>query len=270
MSRARTWRRIPLVVGAAWLASGAPARAQTLHDRVARIGTGTAALTFATRPGVCGDGAGMIGELDRRASRRWVSGSGGSGSHWQEGCEPGPARLTLGVVDGRVARVRLAVGTPRRAAAADVTDLGPVSAPVAAAYLLDLAERSDGPAGREAIVAAAFADSAVVWPRLLRLARSTARPSATRREAAFWVADAAGRAVAPGDADAADASDDREVREQAVFALSQRPRAESVPALIRIARTHRDAEIRRTSIFWLGQSGDARALDLFESVLSDR
>jgi HEAT repeat protein len=58
------------------------------------------------------------------------------------------------------------------------------------------------------------------------------------------------------------------VREQAVFALSQRPREEGVPSLIRIAKTHSDPEIRRKAIFWLGQSHDPRALALFEDLLT--
>jgi HEAT repeat protein len=61
---------------------------------------------------------------------------------------------------------------------------------------------------------------------------------------------------------------DREVREQAVFALSQRPQEEGVPALIRIAKTHGDPDIRRKAIFWLGQSHDSRALALFEDLLT--
>jgi HEAT repeat protein len=52
-----------------------------------------------------------------------------------------------------------------------------------------------------------------------------------------------------------------------VFALSQRPDEEGVPALIRIARTHRHPELRRQALFWLGQSGDPRALTLFEEIL---
>jgi HEAT repeat protein len=61
---------------------------------------------------------------------------------------------------------------------------------------------------------------------------------------------------------------DRDVREQAVFALSQRPREEGVPVLVRIAQSHRDPEIRKRAIFWLGQSGDPRALALFERLLT--
>jgi HEAT repeat protein len=170
----------------------------------------------------------------------------------------------------RAAAARLR-GRPAARGAAGATVLGPVAAPAAAAYLLSLAEQSDGAAGREAVFAAALADSAVAWPRLLRLARDAARPAATRREATFWVAEAAGEVVAPGGSGASDdATEATEVREHAVFALSQRPRDESVPALIRVARTNRDAGIRRRALFWLGQSNDPRALDEFEAVLRRR
>jgi HEAT repeat protein len=67
-----------------------------------------------------------------------------------------------------------------------------------------------------------------------------------------------------------DNSVDREVREQAVFALSQRPRDEGVPALIAVARTNKDPEIRKKALFWLGQSHDPRALDLFEELLTKK
>jgi HEAT repeat protein len=67
-----------------------------------------------------------------------------------------------------------------------------------------------------------------------------------------------------------DAAVEREVRKQAVFALSQRPKQDGVPALIQIARTNRDPEIRKTALFWLGQSKDPRALALFEEILTRR
>ena len=66
---------------------------------------------------------------------------------------------------------------------------------------------------------------------------------------------------------AEDPDGDREVRKSAVFSLSQRPKDESVPALIRIARSNKDPEIRRNAIFWLGQSRDPRAIAYFEEVL---
>ena len=85
----------------------------------------------------------------------------------------------------------------------------------------------------------------------------------------FWLGQAAGDAATRGLTDLVDdTSVAVEVKESAVFALSQRPRDEGVPALIRIARTHRNPELRRKAIFWLGQSEDPRALALFEELLA--
>jgi HEAT repeat protein len=49
--------------------------------------------------------------------------------------------------------------------------------------------------------------------------------------------------------------------------LSQRSADEAVPALIQIAKRNPDPEVRRTALFWLGQSEDPRALALFEEIL---
>jgi HEAT repeat protein len=114
-----------------------------------------------------------------------------------------------------------------------------------------------------------LADSATVWPELLRIARDADVATETRRQAVFWVSQAAEVAATRGlDSLVAEDTIDREVREQAVFALSQRPREEGVPALLRIARTHHDPTLRRRAIFWLGQSNDPRALALFEELLT--
>ena len=54
---------------------------------------------------------------------------------------------------------------------------------------------------------------------------------------------------------------------KAVFAISQLPKDEGVPKLIELAQTHRDPEVRKQAMFWLGQSGDERAVEFFEAVL---
>lgn len=103
--------------------------------------------------------------------------------------------------------------------------------------------------------------------RLLTLARGDADPE-LREKAIFWLGQAAGREITRDLAGLAqDDNQQRKVQEQAVFALSQRPRDEGVPALIEIARAHRDPELRKTALFWLGQSRDPRALDLFQEIL---
>jgi HEAT repeat protein len=107
-----------------------------------------------------------------------------------------------------------------------------------------------------------------VWPVLLRIARRTELPLETRRQAVFWLGQAAGEAATRGlDSLVTDGGGELEVRKQAVFALSQRPADEGVPALIRIARSNPHGELRKTALFWLGQSEDPRAIALFEEIL---
>ena len=40
--------------------------------------------------------------------------------------------------------------------------------------------------------------------------------------------------------------------------------------MIAVAKTNKDPEIRKKALFWLGQSGDPRALDLFEQLLTKK
>jgi HEAT repeat protein len=59
-----------------------------------------------------------------------------------------------------------------------------------------------------------------------------------------------------------------EVQVQAVRAISERKAEESVPLLIKIARTHPNQMVRKQAIRSLGESGDPRAIDFFREVLS--
>src|SRR5688572_225329 len=167
---------------------------------------------------------------------------------WESDCERGPVRVSLRMEAGRVTRAETRVGGRWRAEARAGTDLGLVPAGEAAALMLDLARRA-GDEGEELITAATLADSADVNPALLELARDRALPMDTRRHAVFWLSQAAGQAATRGlDSIAVDDRGDLEVREHAVFALSQRPQEEGVPALIRIARTNPNPELRKKAL----------------------
>jgi HEAT repeat protein len=149
-------------------------------------------------------------------------------------------------------------------------DLGTVSSPEAARYFIALAQDSGARTSenKDLLLPAVLADSITVWPSLVKIARSSRSSERLRRRAVFWLgqiaSEAAGLAL---DSIASDDRGDREVRKQAIFALSQRSTDEAVPALMRVARTNGDPELRRTALFWLGQSEDPRALALFEEIL---
>ncbi|HEU0176403.1 MAG TPA: HEAT repeat domain-containing protein [Blastocatellia bacterium] len=90
----------------------------------------------------------------------------------------------------------------------------------------------------------------------------------SRKKAIFWLGQKAGERSLNALKDTLDSSDgDTEVQKQAVFAISQRPKDESVPLLIKIAKTHANPAVRKQAIFWLGQTGDERAVDFFKEIL---
>ncbi len=57
------------------------------------------------------------------------------------------------------------------------------------------------------------------------------------------------------------------VKKKAVFALSQLPKDEAAPELLRVAQTNANPAVRKEAIFWLGQTHDPRALAFFEQIL---
>jgi hypothetical protein len=259
---------ILIAVGAV-LAAAAPARAQSLESRVTAAGDGSVHFRFTSRPGVCGDGRGSIGTGGSTIMRQSSSGSDYSDSRgW---CTPGPVRVALTLRGGVVDRSRVFVGG--NDSSTDGRDLGIVSVGEAADYLLSLAPRAPGRVGEDAILAAVLADSVTPWPALFPIARNEAAPRRTRESATFWLSRAAAAAVNHrqlfDDRDDDESTGD-EVRGAAIFALSQQPRDEGVPALVRVARTSREAAARDKALFWLGQSGDPRALELFAELLEIR
>jgi HEAT repeat protein len=60
---------------------------------------------------------------------------------------------------------------------------------------------------------------------------------------------------------------EREIREQVVFAIGSRKTEDAVDALLDIARTDGDREMRRAAIFWLGQSKDPRVPGMLQQLL---
>jgi hypothetical protein len=266
--------RVTLLTAAACLLGCASAPAQSsLADRILSVKDGTVRLAYGVKDGICGDGESFIRDRTR-GENNYISfddkGSRYRGRNWRERpCEPGPARVAIVKDGGMITQVRLYVGGEWGTGGSDIVDLGEVAAPAAAKALLAVAARERR--ADKAIFAAVIADSAVVWPDLLAIAKNESLYRDTRKSAVFWLSQAAGDAATKGLSELAeDDSEDREVRDQAVFALSQLPSEQGIPVLIRLARSNKDPQVRRKALFWLGQSDDPRVLALFEEILTRR
>jgi len=243
---------------------------QPLERRVAGAPDGSVRFSFAAKPGVYGNGRNMISwDCDKgNCHNRQVDGNWDDHDDWDMPCDSGPVRVALTKSSGRITDLRVYVGGEWRPSTT-ATDLGTVGTKDAATYLLALALKDESRASEKAIFPAVLADSVTIWPDLLKVAKADNVSQKVKRSAVFWLGQAAGDAATRGLTDLIDdGGTDREVRETAVFALSQRPRDEGVPALIRIARQNKDPDLRRKAIFWLGQSDDPRALSLFEELLT--
>jgi hypothetical protein len=261
-----------LVTLFAVLSIAPPASAQNLENRIANA-RGTVAFEFTTRRNVCGNG--MSINVSDDTSNGWTTSSRRSGIHIgrriagdREICEEGPARVTLSQSGSKVTDLRVTVGG--KEARAD-NELGAVSAPEAARYLLKVAPALSGRSADHAVMGAAIADSTNLWRRMLEIARDNDASDASRKSSLFWVSQEVSSVATAGlSAVAMDEDADTPVRGDAMFFLSQRANGEGVPALIRVVRESKSPKLRKDAIWFLSQSRDPRAIELFEKLLAGR
>lgn len=240
---------------------------QSLAARVAAVKNGSAQFEFPSREDACGDGRSYI--------RIGDSMNGYFDSNTDRGnCQPGPVRIVLEVRDGRVASLKDYLG-PVPPANSGVAELGEVSPEEGSSFLLGLVEsQGEERIANHAVFPAMLARGVVAWPTLLRIAKADPPGRRGRRhDVVFWLAQYAAAKLAGSDDPFAargprDESDDEDVKEHAVFALSQLRDGAGVEPLIQVARTNKDQRVRAKAMFWLGESGDPRALALFEQVLT--
>ncbi len=259
-------RWIAAVASVGLFAGGAELAQDDLARRVDGAPDGPVSISYTGRPDVCGNGfsylrvgVGALGESD------WVY-------TWSDGagdgrCLAGPIRLLLTRADKRVTGVRVGIGPVRLPAG--TTDLGAVSGPGAARFLVDLAGRADGRVGREALTAAAVADSADTWRAFLALARNPAVSRGLRESAAGWLGREAG--AAPGlaaglEALARDPDAPGPVRSRAVSSLGRLETG--VGPLLALAESD-DPIVARPALSALGRSADPRARALVRRAVRD-
>jgi hypothetical protein len=202
------------------------AAAQGLAGRIAGLRYGSATLTYAARPDVCGDGHNIIlRRFDTAGDVIYISDGDntvtltGTLEGNRPVCLTGPVRLRITLQDHRVGSLWPSVGgtgAPR----ADV-DLGVVSAAAAADWLLGVARSSSEETAGRALLAAALADSVRISTRILAIARDRSLPASNREQALKWATRVASRegndTIDQGvRAIAADESDVPDVRERAI------------------------------------------------------
>ena len=100
---------------------------------------------------------------------------------------------------------------------------------------------------------------------LLAKARDEQQPIEVRRKAVFW--------AGQGHASVADlkslytATSERRLREHVIFVLSQRNEDAATNALIEIARTDADRDMRKKALFWLAQKDDPRVTKMITDMV---
>ncbi|HJQ10309.1 MAG TPA: HEAT repeat domain-containing protein [Gemmatimonadaceae bacterium] len=265
---------------AALFAVASTASSQTdLASRIARAPDGAVRVTFASRPGTCGNGRDMIGYRRALFADNFQS----IGDWHASNCVPGPVRVSLTKNDGKVTRVRTSVGDDFPRTADRVTDLGMVSPIEASSYFFSLVPQIERMGGDKArfLLPAVLANAGDVIPQLTTLARDDDRTVETRRQAIHWLGILGDARVVPtlvgfvrgGGGGNGDVDDDnigkKGLGTTAMAALASMEDNVGVPALIDFARD-KSVGTRRAAVFWLGQTGDPRALAMLHTVIENQ
>lgn len=239
------------------------AGAQSLADRVAHAGGERVQFTYASRPGVCGDGRSYVHMAGDGVNQFY----GSYGDLTAEPCVHGPARVVLDRAEGEIVAVRVYVGPP---ASDGATDLGTVPARDAADYLMHLASSAQGAVARDALLPAMLADSVDDQAPLTAIARDPSRARDVRRAAIAWLgrdATDAAQAVRTLIAIATDEADGRAVRQSALGALTRVSDGAGIPPLIRLAGDSAGGWVGRTALQVVAASGDPRSRDFLRGVV---
>jgi HEAT repeat protein len=226
-------------------------------------------FSFAARPGVCGNGRTYI-QTGPNSITGTINYSGNFYGNFNEAmradpCVPGPVRVVIDRADKLPLSIQTFVG-PADSTLRGVTDIGRVRAQDAADYLLSLASKIDGRAGRDALFPAMLADSANTAATLVTIARNTALPRETRRSALSYMGRSTdGMQTIPAAvtdpilAIARDETDNQSVRQQALSVLGRLDHGAGIPPLIQLSQQTGSTWLARESMSVLAHSGDPRA-----------
>jgi HEAT repeat protein len=253
----------PTIFAATFAAASAQAlAAQALADRVNSAPDGRVQFTYAARPGVCGNGRTYIQTGPNSYTGSFYGNINETTRN--DPCVAGPVRVVIDRADKQPISVQTYVGPPQTEPG--TTDLGQVQPQQAADYLLGLASKVDGRAGRDAIFPALLAENANTATALVAIARNQALPRETRRQALSWMGRSTdGMQTIPADVTnqllsiARDETDNQSVRQQALSVLGRLDHGAGIPPLIELSRQTQNTWLARESMSTLARSGDPRA-----------
>jgi HEAT repeat protein len=101
---------------------------------------------------------------------------------------------------------------------------------------------------------------------LLEVLRDENEDTEIRKNALFWLGQT-GRLDLDDLKGMYSTLDDREMREQAIFVISQQGGKKAADLLLQIVKEEKDPELKSNAIFWLGQIDDDRAMEMLEEII---
>jgi HEAT repeat protein len=136
-----------------------------------------------------------------------------------------------------------------------------------APYLRQLYPKLRSAALKESVIQSVGQDEGAessAW--LLTIARNGSEELEMRKKALFW----AGQGHAPLAALVRfyDEATDADLKEHAIFVISQRDEREATDKLLDVARRDPNRELRRKAIFWLGERDDPRVKQLLLEIIN--
>jgi hypothetical protein len=232
------------------------AEAQNLARRLAGVKNGTVRMSFASRDDICGydNGISTNRRGDSNSRSGWNNSREAEDVVYDNDCSEGPARVVAHFDNGQLTRIRSYVGGRWRAAGSDVTDVGTVSVKDATDYLLDLARTQSGRAAGQAIFPLTLADSVNMTQPIYSIAKDESRPNEVRDQAIFWLSQMDDDAAVGMLDNILESSHDDRIQDKAIFGLSQHHSGKGLTILRNFAENEANSDnARGKAIFWLGQ-----------------
>ncbi len=234
--------------------------AQTIARRLSSVRDGKVRMSFAAKDDICGYDNGISTNAhEQRSGKRSNFGSNRYSEDvaYDNDCSEGPVRVVVQYQGGALAKIRTYVGGRWKPASSDVTDIGTVSTKDATDYLLGIARTQSGKAAGEAIFPVTLADSIQPAQPIYSIAKDNTRPNEVRDQAIFWLSQLDDdRTVGMLD-DILKSSSNPQIQDKAIFGLSQQRSGKGLAILRDFAeRDGASDDLRGKAIFWLGQSRD--------------